>query len=222
MSGDITKTMDPLVASLNALVAVAFPKSSSPSYRLVVTLAMAATHYQETHIDGKPLHVAVFERTPEDAARALAVLERVEKWRGVQVFARGKIVASSWHVQSTLRCYLDSCACSNPQAYCQEVLDDPASDYERNKHLKINLTMHVYLNLPPQPELQVATQIGQFLFPCKQTRYRFRYQFDHPATVKEQIQAAAVEANCDWCPRFDVDDYRQVGIKIVREDPRDV
>lgn len=40
-------------------------------------------------------------------------------------------------------------------------------------------------------------------FPCRWLHsYGFRPQAGHPASLPEQIQAAAVRQGCDWCPFF--------------------
>lgn len=50
-------------------------------------------------------------------------------------------------------------------------------------------------------------QDKQFLFPCKFIAGYFRPDSRHPSTIQDQIQALAVERNCDWCPNFDPDAF---------------
>lgn len=74
--------------SINNLLVVAFPKSSSKNFKFALSLAMGASKYCTTDIDGKAMHVACFAKTQADAGRASTLLGYIGGWRGVRSKSR--------------------------------------------------------------------------------------------------------------------------------------
>jgi hypothetical protein len=53
------------------------------------------------------------------------------------------------------------------------------------------------------------------LFPCKHLHPYFKFQKGHPSSPENQIQAAGIDRQCDWCPNFRPADFKKMPAKIV-------
>jgi hypothetical protein len=112
---------DLALATVQYLVAVSFLQSRSWAYAPAVEVARQAARYDELIIGSSLIHCALFGRSRDEAARAHSVLRYVQKFRGTQVYAGGQMVQNIHTVTRILQCYLNSCACSDPAAYCSFV-----------------------------------------------------------------------------------------------------
>jgi hypothetical protein len=198
---------DMLEASTDALVAIAFNKSTSPSYQVVVGLARAAADYREFILGTKVVHFAAFARSRADAARARALLSYVGGWKGVQVFAGGRLVQEFWSTLKVLDCYLTASGCDDWRAHCYEVMDDPAT-----KEPQIH-GVALAISIVTTPIYKKQIEVDQYVFPCRQIFPQFRFEPNHPASPQAQIQAEAVRSGCDWCPNFDAAGYAKAGTR---------
>ncbi len=97
MKRALAESIDPLSGSRAGLLAVSFAKSPSEAYSLAVNVAQGAARYAEVEIGKQIVHFVAFAKTPEDAARALALLHYVAGWKTTQVFAAGKLVANAYN-----------------------------------------------------------------------------------------------------------------------------
>ncbi len=210
MKRALAESIDPLSGSRAGLLAVSFAKSPAEAYPLAVHVAQGAARYAEVEIGKQKVHFVAFAKTPEDAARALALLHYVSGWNTTQVFAAGKLVANAYGVAEVLECYLQASACRDRRAHCHTVLDDPydaegAGDPE-------GFTVRLALDASP---FSKRVEIDRYLFPCSFLKPRFRFQTDHPASPQNQIQAAAVKEGCAWCPYFDPAGFRKSGVRVA-------
>ena len=123
------KAFDPFKVSVEALIVVAFPKSSSKNFPFALSLAEGAERYSVFAIAGKPMHVAAFSKTEADAGKAVALLSYIANWRGSMIFSRGRMLQSGYKISQVLDCYLSSCACRDQKAYCHKIIDDPFSPF---------------------------------------------------------------------------------------------
>ena len=206
----LAEAVDPLAASRTGLLAVSFARSPSDAYPLAVNVAQSAACYAEVEIGKQQVHLVAFAKTPEDAARALALLHYVAGWKTTQVFAAGKLVGNAHTIAEVLECYLQASACADRTAHCHTVIDDPydaqaAGDPEG---------FPVRLALDPSP-LSQRVEVDRYLFPCSFLRPRFRFQTDHPASAQDQIQAAAVKEGCASCPYFDPTGFQKIGMRVA-------
>ncbi len=204
--------IDLFVESIASLVVVAFPKSNSKNFSFALSLAMSAGKYGNARFDDKDMHVACFSKTQADAGRASALLAYVGGWKGVLVFSGGKIVQHTHQISQVISCYLESCACRDSRAHCLAIIDDPASEIGRN----VDLSLTIRITDKPSPKQQV--EIGRYAFPCSYLLPWFKFEMEHPASIEDQIQAAAVKRGCDFCPHFDTANYRRVGSRTVTKD----
>ena len=190
--------IDPFQASVGCLLVVAFSKTNSVNYPFAVSVAEGAERYGTAEIGGKSMHVAVFGKTQADAGRALALIGYVRGWRSAFVFAQGKMVGDTYHLQEVLSCYVQSCQCSDIKAHCIFVIDDPFED-DNNHQMSNHESTHKYV------------------FPCKLLVTRFQFQSDHPSSIVNQIQAAGVAQCCNFCPHFSPEGFSEIGTGGVRQ-----
>lgn len=208
----IAERMDPFEASLRFLLVIVFPKSSSKNFSLALNIAEGAKQFGVSKVGGKPIYFACFGKNQVDVGRAIAVLDYVRTWKGVQIFSGGRLLLNTYGIEQVLSCFLKAQSCKDPSAHCHSIIDDPFSDEIEDESLSISI------HASEHPPLIQEIEIKRFLFPCNFLLQRFRLQKEHPATVENQIQAAAVSQGCDWCPNFNQDDWKQVGVrKIVKE-----
>jgi hypothetical protein len=209
MSGDLQNATDPVTASLDALVAIVFTKSNSKSYLLAVEISKKSSNYSEIIVGNKLTHIAIFSSSKHDAVRSIALLELISDWKGVQIFSRGLKLDNSYYAQQVIRCFINASNCMNSAAYCQTVIDDPKTE---TKPISSTIVFST------KPKIKVEKKIEQFTFPCKYLHGYFRYQKNHPADIFEQIQAAAVERGCSWCPNFSEKNFKSVGSRTIYQD----
>lgn len=196
----------PDLAALSACSAVAlsFPASRAAAYPAALTICQGATELYEAALGGKPLHFARFSAEPAQLERARAVLATLRGYRGLLVYAGGRL--QHWaRMLRVLECIAIANSCDDPTAHC---------------------TISVYMNsmlqkdiegrLPPgpvygpgAPEVPAVLHEAQVVdvgmsFPCRLLafNYQFKLQADHPSSYKDQIEAGAVREGCDWCPHF--------------------
>lgn len=198
-------------ASIGHLLGVSFAKSSSPSYPLAVAVASEAANYEAAVIGGKPAHFAVFAKSRIEAGRARTLLHYVAGWKGVQIFAGGRLVQQVYQANQVLDCYLEACGSTDWQAHCFSVIDDPLVDLPDSCGLYLTISLE-------KPKPKQAIEVDRYTFPCTLIRGELRVAKEHPASIHDQIQAEAVRSGCDWCPRFDAGNYRKVGSRTILTD----
>lgn len=206
------EVIDPFHESINSLVVIAFPKSTSKNFPFALNVAQGASRYAITEIGGRQMHFASFARTQADAGRASALLHYVIGWTGTVIFSGGKVISSGYQVQDVIRCFLEGCSCHDSKAHCQTVIDDPFSEVVED------LSMSISIRLVECPPLKEKIKIDRYAFPCKYLLSWFQFEKDHPSKPQDQIQAAGVSRGCDICPYFRPDDFKVVGTKTVIKD----
>lgn len=176
-------------ASEGNLIGVAFPKSSSRSYQMIVDLARKASFYGEVEIGDKTFHCAVFGKDKSQASNAVIVIDSVKDWKHTRIFVRGRILERHYNVVDTLKCFLDSLDSLDTKAYCHFVYRDIADEFTIN---------HVTLN-------------GAYLVPCRRLQGFVREIVRYPVGGPEaDVQAAAIRRGCFWCPHFNPKEFRQI------------
>jgi len=202
---------DLIRASIEHLLVISFVQSNSHIYPIAVGIASGAHLYDQILIGKKLFHCSAFSRTREDAARARAVLQHIYGWKGIQVYAGGKLIQNAWPVITILECYLEAGGCNDWRAHCQDVIDDPYINPPKFKYT-------IRVADANRPNFKQALFIDRYLFPCSYLHSRFKFQIDHPATAENQIQAAAVKEGCDWCPNFNAGNYTKKGTRKIEYD----
>jgi len=184
-----SETLDPIVESRQGLLTVSFAESSSDAYDLAVNVARGSCRYAEAEIGKQRVHLVAFDKTPDEAARALTLLQYVGGWRTTQVFAAGKLMVNAYGVAEVLECYLGAGACTDRSAHCQTVIDDPYEGKKDREAFRMRLDLD-------SSSLSQRVEVDRYLFPCAFLKKRFRFQMDHPANLRDQIEAAAIKEGC--------------------------
>ena len=208
-NNEIAKRIDPFDASLKFLLVVIFPKSTSKNFPLALSISEGAEQFAVANINGKPTYFVCFASNASDAGRALAILDYVQNWKGVQIFSRGRMLHNSYSASEVLRCYTDSQSCRDYSAHCFKIIDDPFSEEVDKSGLSLSIS------IVEKPSLKHEIEIDRFSFPCQNLFHSFGFQRDHPASVEDLIQAGGVSQGCDWCPNFNPNNWKKVGVKKV-------
>jgi hypothetical protein len=206
------EAFDPFEVSTQALVVIAFPKSTSKNFAFALSLAEGADRFGTFAISGKPMYVAAFSKTEADAGRAIALLNYVATWKGSLIFSRGRMIQSGYKISQVIDCYINSCACSDRKAYCHKIIDDPFSE------LIQSFGMSFSISFVEKPKMKQNVQIDRYAFPCQFLLPYFRFQREHPSAAQNQIQAAGVQQGCNVCPNFHPEEFEKVGFRTVQKD----
>ncbi|MGN5537807.1 hypothetical protein [Alcaligenes sp. Lyrl_28] len=194
--------VDPTSESMNYMVMVAFPKSTSKNYSAALSLAQHASQFKVANIGDTLMNIALFDKTTKDAQTAVALIQRVGEWKGVMIFSNG-VRAKRWYeVTETLNCFIQSAQCRNPLAHCVSIIDDPEAPPSMR-----NIVSIVEGSRPIKTK---TVGIRRFAFPCRLLLRDMKIERGHPASIPDQIHAAGVAHNKLLCPRFNPDAYAQV------------
>ncbi|MFA5489617.1 MAG: hypothetical protein WC284_10410 [Candidimonas sp.] len=189
------------------MVVVAFHKSTSKQFPAALELAQQAGRYEVIPFGGTPMHVAGFAPTETDARLALALLDIVSGWKGVFTFSKGDQVRNKWTLVEILRCYLTSCRCEDSTSHCFTMIDDPS--FVPVKSFSMHISVEYVDTTRP-------VEIDRYVFPCRLLSHDMKFEADHPASLRSQVQAAAVNHGCWICPRFDPGNLKKAGVATYR------
>lgn len=206
MDNRIVSKIDLINDSLANLLGISFGKSSSPSYPLAVSVAQGAKKYEELALGGNTVHMAIFEKSRDGAARAMSLLQYISDWKSTQIYGGGKLLQNYYRISEVLRCYLAATACDDRRAHCYMVIDDPAFTPPRVTGFS--------LTFDPNYETRKLL-VDRYIFPCALLNQHISHKpVEHPSDLVHQIQAAAVSESCDICPFFDSKEYKKVGERV--------
>lgn len=181
--------------SLGVLLVVVFPKSRARSYPVAVTVASNAAFFETGKLEGTTVHVAAFAKTAEDAARALSVMDSLQGIKGVQYWAQGNSLGSTRRLRNVIECYMASHRVEDPRYYCRSSV---TVDEGGTPTFTINM-----LELMGFARNRRAERRGQV--PCRLVSIYSLGAVRSKSAWRSMVQSAAVEKNCDACPRFDID-----------------
>lgn len=182
----ITSLLDSQKVSVQNLIGVAFPKSSSRSYAVTVAHAKNATAYGEIIIGDKLFHCAVFGLDKAQASYATMVLEAVKDWKHTRIFARGRVLEQHYNVVEVLRCYLNSLEVVDQNAHCHFVYRDLAF-------------------------FRFGKEVDRHQIPCRMLQgFTQEVVRDRVASPKDSIQALAVRRGSFWCPKFKPEEFHSI------------
>lgn len=178
-----TRTNELALQTRDHVLGVMFPKSRASAYPAVVVLCKGADQYSESNIEGLLYHFAAFGMSQEQIGRALSVVNYVNAITAARFFAKGLPIVDVHYLYESLKCYVQVASCDDPKAHCQRVITDA--------------------RIGP----------GAYLFPCAfltRTQSHLDLSPLHPSSMRDQIQAMAVDRGCAWCPNFKADDFREI------------
>lgn len=211
MNKNIVASFDPTRDSIGNLMAVVFPKSTSATYPLSVSIAKSAYRYGETVIGIKLFHMALFSITKEEIKKAIALLNYLMSLKGFSIFMNGDSCKNPYSIYTVLQCYSDAMNCNDYRAHCHTVIDDPFR--EDKGYGSFSISIHL-----KQPGAVKPTIIERYIFPCKHLHSYFRFQKGHPSTPQDQIQAEGISNHCEWCPFFHPDEFKRLPTKVIWPD----
>ncbi|SRR5712691_8452589 len=204
------RRVDLIKHSLDHLLALTFVQSRSPSYPLAANIVRGCRLHEEVLAGKQLVHFAVFEKTLEDAGRALAVLSYLGTSKTLQVFARGRLIPDIFSVIGVLDCYMKASRCTDRAAHCRRVIADP---FEPRRGTLFPLVISAE-NGPVGDEMG-EPPVDRYLFPCSYVlRRHVSLQRGHPSSPHDQIQAQGVEAGADLCPFFKPEGFRKIGTEM--------
>ena len=202
-------------ASRNNALAVCFPQSRSASYEAAVNLAQQASMYSEAPVGRAIFHYAVFERTLEQARLARSLVGFLRGQKGAQMFVGGRLHPSANWLGMVLECYINASACNDWRAHCQSVVSE-AEVFSAKRSTVIGFSVRGLdtddigkVNLD---EVLNGPKEAAYLWPCRYMSGT-RLSRAHPSTPVDQLQAAAINRWCEWCPNFKPGDFRQLEAK---------
>lgn len=207
MANDIIPKIDLIKDSLANLLGISFGKSSSPSYPLAISVAQGAKMYEELILGSNTVHMAIFDKSRDGAARAMSLLLYISEWKSTQIYGGGKLLQNYYRISEVLRCYLSATACEDRRAHCHMVIDDP---YQKTPHI---VGYKVMLDPYYEPK---EIRVDRYIFPCSLLHQNFSGKTsEHPSGPAQQIQAEAISVSCDICPYFNSKEYVKIGEKVT-------
>ena len=204
----VGRPVDPFAESSQRMALVAFPKSTSKRFPFALSIAQQASRFEIAEMDGARMHVAYFTPGEREAKIAVALLSEISDWKGVMLYSKGQRVKGLWNFVDILNCYLKSCRCTDPSAHCFVMIDDP-------KFVPVK-SFGMTFSISTEPVATKPVEVDRYVFPCSRLHPSMKFQHDHPSSLQDQIQAAAVRESCHLCPRFDPTQFRKVGSVIYQ------
>lgn len=193
-----------LICSNDFFAAICFQAPRSPQWPLVRGLCMQADAIAE---DKGMLTVAFFKRT--ESIKLLSVIcNMVQGWKSAHIFIHKQKIVHIFSVK-WLDCYLKSLQCADWMAWCLAITKGPRrlNDFR-------DLSLRIIIDTNPNPvELSKPEEIfleEHFICPCRQIS---AYSWGHrelPSSLKDQLQAFAVERGFSDCPNFDIEQFEPV------------
>jgi len=208
---------DPKNILNNYPIFFAFPKSRSENFPIALGLAKAATIHGEQSIEGRTLYWAGFTLSASDLEVAAELLRIAGGWVGTFTKINGQKISHPFSAYLTLSCYQEALQCLNHAAHCHKIIDDPFhKDY---KPCSQTLEIHRPQFLDGGNSIETTEEVKEFVFPCKKMleasmhHPQFSFKRMHQVSSQEQIQAAAVQYGINICPFFDVNSFKEAGVR---------
>lgn len=135
----------------------------------------------------------------------MQLIHYIRGWKGTHFYVKGRMIigemVQAYHLESVIRCFVESCAVRDHRAHCFRLIDSPyfpVAPRRMYEHIHPE-----FKHITPLPER------GIYQFPCAYMLDWFEAQRDHPASIRDQIQAAGIGKCCDVCPRFNPDNFER-------------
>ena len=185
---------------------VVFSKSQSSVYAEAVEVAECAATYQQTSVGKRTQHCAIFSNSPEQIRYAMRLTQLTCDWKGAMYFARGRLISpfGGWAALEVLSCIETASQCNDWKAHCLTV-----------KERMEPILCSGNLMLQQGMDSQGGVRRGRYLFPCTLLTMYFELDAGPTSTLVDQVQAKAVARNVDWCPYFDLANFRPLDGEIT-------
>lgn len=171
---------------------IAFQSSRAADYPIALSLARRASYFVEVTKGGVDYHVAAFEPTAADIARAVSIADMLTKVKGTFFSVRGRLFKDDGNVRQVLHCLNESFRVKDYRSHCHVIFPTQFPVGIPQVHVKI-------------PHLKAKEML---IIPCalaaKYTGWALTRE--HPGTLQDQFRDVCVTRGCDWCPRCNPDD----------------
>lgn len=194
---NILLPFDPFTESSRCLVIVVFFKSRSEFFKRACLYATTAFDYQILH--NGSVHCARFAPNLKEATAAYGLITCLDSWKGNKIhllFAGGRMLRDHRMLREVLPCYIASCSVEDKSAYCCKVEEHPFDRVIPARRVGAITVVEINIR-PATPKVPVR----HILNPCKLLNLD-NMSPHHPADVRSQIHARAIEMCVDWCPNF--------------------
>jgi hypothetical protein len=204
LKGGDLEILDPSHVLSNCIIFFAFPKSKSANFPIALSLAQSATAYGEQDIGGRLLYWAGFTQSVNDLNNAAELMRIAGGWVGTMANINGNKVTKPFDAYLTISCYLKGLQCSNSDAHCHKIIDDPFNPKSQLDFEGKGSSRHGHMFR------------RAYIFPCKRMLENsmfhpvFRFQAFEHIKPQDQIQAAAVEYGVNICPFFDANTFAEI------------
>ncbi|WP_186215931.1 hypothetical protein [Burkholderia gladioli] len=190
-------------ASLDYLLIAVFLRSRSETLPVVLEIAERAELFTQRDLESLKIYVAGFRADDEGATQTMQLIHYIRSWKGSHFYVRGRLMIGAmeqaYNLESVIRCFVESFSVDDYRAHCYRLIDNPYFPVAPQRMYE-----HIH------PEFRHVTPLserGIYQFPCAYMLDWFQAQRDHPASVRDQIQAAGISKGCDACPRFNPDEF---------------
>ena len=194
--------INPFALSKQYLLVVTFVKSSSKNFQAALLWARSAKIFENLEIEKETIYCCAFDKTAEQAGMAGVFLNYIENWNGKQIYINGRIHSGSiYDLLGVLDCYQKSQSCPNPKSHCCFVSDDIFLWHGSRPTFEISLDL--------AGKKKETSSAKKFVMPGINIRHHRIEKETYLGNWNEQIAALAVKQNIDWCPSFDIENFRQ-------------
>lgn len=169
-------------ARLPVRLIIQFPTSAGESCPVLLGLARRASNFSVMGEGGEACYQATFADVTESLDQVIELVGEALKCPEARVTVNGRTVSSLIRFSSTLLCYRESLAETNPRDHC----------------LRYSARLNQFSGCPDQTCLRPC----QFL--C--TRCVGLVKDARGASLEAQLREFAIQAEVDWCPNLGVSD----------------
>lgn len=178
--------LDVIEKLLSYPVVIVFPHTRHFGVRDSLAQAGHASVYAVGEYGNGKHHLLGFASMTDQLSEIMVFVDLLAGIRGVQFYFNGLLLNKrGYEVQHVVNCYIQSQKCTDWRAHCHRIIE---IDFEE----------------PGKGKWSDSNSV-KYISPC---HIAFNYNRrsispEHPSSLKDQLQAYAVDAGCEWCPNFD-------------------
>lgn len=169
-----------------------FRQSRAKALAWLLALAQRGEFRQQALAPGQTIYESTFDiRDPQQLIWAFSLATGLIHEKTAEALVAGQTIALPM-AREVLRCYQQSGQVEDRRAYC----------YVR----------HAFSDDPnPTTFFLDLTGEKRWLFPCRcAIKQMHSVHPDHPAPIRDQVEAALVRGQSWWCPRLNLDEWEPI------------
>ena len=178
--------LDVIEKLLSYPVVIVFPHTRHFGVRDSLAQAGHASVYAVGEYGNGKHHLLGFASMNDQLSEIMVFVDLLAGIQGVKFyFNRLLLNKNGYEVKHVVNCYIQSQKCTDWRAHCHRIIRIESDE--------------------PISKKWSGSNTDRFITPCHiAVNYNRTYiSAKHPSSLKDQLQAAAVAAGCDWCPNFD-------------------